>query len=167
MFEKIIYDRTSALNYAKKWAFKRNPDYFNFDDLGGDCTNFVSQCIFSGCKVMNYTKDYGWYYINANNKAPAWTASKYLYNFLIKNKSIGPFAEDTSFENIEPGDIIQLGNEENQFYHSLIVVKIYNNDIFVAAHSVDSYMRPLNDYLFENIRFLHILGANKVKTNRK
>ena len=166
MFEKINYDRTSALNYAKKWAFKRNPDYFNFDDLGGDCTNFVSQCIFSGCKVMNYTKDFGWYYINVNNRAPAWTASKYLYNFLTQNKNAGPFAKDTSVENIEPGDIIQLGNKENQ-YHSLFVVKIYDKDIFVAAHSVDSYMRPLKDYLFENIRFLHILGANKVKTNRK
>ena len=167
MLQQIKYDRTSAVEYAKKWAFKRNPRYFDFEDLGGDCTNFVSQCIYSGCRVMNYTKTYGWYYLSINNRAPAWTGSKYLYDFLIKNKEAGPIAIVSNAYSIEPGDVIQLGNENNDYYHSLIVVNIEKSQIFVASHSVDSYMRLLDTYNFKNIRFLHIIGANKPKSNRK
>lgn len=36
-----IYDRISAVSYAKKWALSRNPKYYNFDTVGGDCTNFI------------------------------------------------------------------------------------------------------------------------------
>ena len=66
MIEK--YNRYAAKEYAKKWAFSRNPKYYNFDPIGGDCTNFISQCILAGSNTMNYTKNTGWYYINGNNE---------------------------------------------------------------------------------------------------
>ncbi len=50
---EVGYNRQAAVEYAEKWAFKRNPAYLNFDSLGGDCTNYASQCIFAGAKVMN------------------------------------------------------------------------------------------------------------------
>ena len=71
--KKIEYDRNKAIAYAQKWAFSRNPKYYNFDGVGGDCTSFVSQCIYAGSKTMNYTRDIGWYYINGNNKSPSWS----------------------------------------------------------------------------------------------
>ena len=40
------YNRANAVAYAKKWAYGRNPKYYDFSDLGGDCTNFASQCIY-------------------------------------------------------------------------------------------------------------------------
>lgn len=58
------YNRANAVAYAKKWAYGRNPKYYDFSDLGGDCTNFASQCIYAGSGVMNYTPTYGWYYIS-------------------------------------------------------------------------------------------------------
>ena len=39
------YDRLHALKYAQKWALERNPLFYDFADIGGDCTNFVSQCL--------------------------------------------------------------------------------------------------------------------------
>ena len=161
MLRKLDYNRTSAIEYAKKWAFLRNPKYIDFENLGGDCTNFVSQCLYSGCHVMNYTKTFGWYYKNSYDRAPSWSNTVYLYNFLIKNNRIGPYGIETNIKNLEPGDIIQLGTNEKKFYHSMIVVKISNDQIFVAAHTVDSYMRPLSSYDFENIRFIHIVAVNK------
>lgn len=56
------YKRDDSVKYAKKWAYLRNQKYYNYDAIGGDCTNFVSQCIYEGCKVMNYDKVNGWYY---------------------------------------------------------------------------------------------------------
>ena len=40
----IPYDRDRAVQYAHTWAFQRNPQYYSYDLLGGDCTNFASQC---------------------------------------------------------------------------------------------------------------------------
>lgn len=86
--KEVQYDRHKAYNYAQKWAFKRNPIYYNFDNVGGDCTSFVSQCIFAGIGIMNYTKNTGWYYKNGNDKSPSWSGVEFLYNFLTNNKSV-------------------------------------------------------------------------------
>ena len=71
---KIIdYDRDKSVAYAKKWAYGRNPKFYAFSNLGGDCTNFASQCIYAGAGVMNYTPTFGWYYKNLNDRTPSWT----------------------------------------------------------------------------------------------
>lgn len=92
--EIVSYDRTAALSYAKKWAFGRNPEFYDFSNIGGDCTNFASQCIYAGAKVMNFTPVFGWYYISADNRTASWTGVEYLYNFLVSNEGAGPFAEE-------------------------------------------------------------------------
>ena len=33
----------AEIEYARRWAFSANPAYYNFENIGGDCTNFVSQ----------------------------------------------------------------------------------------------------------------------------
>lgn len=155
------YNRTAALDYARKWAFDRNPDYLNFDNLGGDCTNFVSQCIFAGCKTMNYTPIYGWYYNNSYDRSPSWSGCKFLYEFLTTNKSVGPFAIDVDKEFVLVGDIVQFGKNDNNFSHSTIITNISDGNILVAAHSNDAFDRPVESYNFEKVRYIHILGTNK------
>ena len=152
------YDREKAKEYAKEWAFSRNPKYYAFDNLGGDCTNFISQCIFAGSGIMNYTPITGWYYINSNERSPSWTGVEYLYNFLISNTRVGPFAKEISPIQSEIGDIIQLGNS-SKFYHSLIIVEKNNSGIYIAAHNFNAYLRNINTYNYEKIRFLHIEGV--------
>lgn len=51
------YDRNLAISYAKRWALSRNPKYYNFDAVGGDCTSFISQCLFAGSQKMNYNHE--------------------------------------------------------------------------------------------------------------
>lgn len=153
------YIRKDALTYAKKWAYSRNPAYYAFDKVGGDCTSFVSQCIYAGSKVMNFTPTFGWYYINSTQRSPSWTGVQYLYNFLVNNTGPGPFATEVPKNKIQIADIIQLGTSE-RFYHSLFVNAITKDNIFVASHDFDAYMRNLNTYSFEKIRFLHIIGVN-------
>lgn len=158
---QIPYDRLAAVEYAREWAFGRNPDFYNFDNLGGDCTNFVSQCVYAGCGVMNYTPTFGWYYISLSSRAPAWTGVPYFYNFIVHNREQGPYAEETTRDAIELGDVIQLGQENGEFYHSLLVTGIQNGRIYIAAHSNNAYMRPLDSYIYDQARYLHILGARK------
>ena len=49
-----IYNREKVKEYAKKWAYGRNPKYYNFDSIGGDCTSFISQCIYAGSGVWKW-----------------------------------------------------------------------------------------------------------------
>ena len=44
----ISYNPTAAVNYARTWAYSRNPKYFDYSNMGGDCANFVSQCLIAG-----------------------------------------------------------------------------------------------------------------------
>lgn len=159
--EIMEYDRNAAVAYAKKWAYGRNPAYYNFENLGGDCTNFASQCIYAGANVMNYTPVFGWFYRSADDRTASWTGVQYLYNFLVNNDGAGPFAEEVDLEQLEQGDIVQLGRATGDFYHSPVVVGFSRGNILVAAHSYDAYNKPLSSYKFERVRGIHILGVRK------
>lgn len=163
----IPYDRAAAVAYARKWAYARNPAYFNFNTLGGDCTNFASQCLFAGCGVMNYEPTFGWFYRSANERTPSWTGVEYFYRFLTQNAAqpigngAGPFAEDVPLSRLEIGDFIQFGKLTGDFYHTPIVVGFSGDVPLLAAHTYDAYNRPLTSYRYDKIRCLHILGARK------
>lgn len=155
---EIPYDRAAAVSYARRWALKRNPAYYNFDAVGGDCTNFTSQCIYAGAGVMNYTPVMGWYYRSSYDRTPSWSGVEYLYNFLINNRSVGPFAHVVSQSEAMPGDVVQLGTSDGDFYHSPIITAI-TPTILVVAHTFDALDRPLSSYDYDVARFLHIDGV--------
>lgn len=167
MLHTIPYDRDAAVAYAHQWAFGRNPNFYNYDALGGDCTNYASQCLYAGTGVMNFTPTFGWYYLNANQKAPAWTGVPYFYNFITRSQiSPGPFGvEVSSLKELSPGDFVQLQFTQNRYGHTPIIVEMGNpptlKNTLIAAHSYDADCRPLSSYSFRDIRFLHILGAYK------
>ena len=155
----IEYNRDKAVNYARRWAFSRNPDYFDFSEIGGDCTNFASQCLFAGIGVMNFTKDIGWYYISPANRAAAWSSAEHFKRFMLTNRGEGPFASAVPINQLERGDFICLNNGM-ECYHTLIVVGIKNTHPLVAAHSRDAFGIPLSSYSYEEAKGVHILGGN-------
>jgi len=150
----------AEMEYARKWAYSRNPAYYSFDNIGGDCTNFVSQCLYAGGAAMNYTRDAGWYYSSPRNRAAAWTGVEYFYQFMINNKSVGPYAKIVPLSEVQTGDVIQLGSG-NRFYHSLLVVNVQGGEPHIATHTYDAFDRPLSSYQYEMSRCLHIVGSRK------
>ena len=163
----ISYNREAAVSYAHQWAFNRNPVYYNYEEIGGDCTNFVSQCIFSGSGIMNYTPVFGWYYINANEKSPSWTGVPFLFDYLTRtfsgNLSPGPLAVPCGIGETQPGDVVQLSANGEQFYHTAIIVSTGRLKtvltVKVAAHSYDADNKSLASYRNVAFRFLHITGV--------
>ena len=158
-----FYDRRAAVLYAHTWAMGRNPVFYNYDELGGDCTNFASQCLYAGGGVMNYTQDFGWYYIDANQKAPAWTGVEFLYNFLTRRTpSVGPRAQECALRELQPGDLVQISFDGAAFEHTPVVVSADRaqspEQVLVAAHSYDADNRPLSTYTYQALRCLHITG---------
>ncbi len=161
----LPYERTLALAYARRWAFSRNPNYYAFDNIGGDCTNYASQCLFAGCGVMNETPTFGWYYHSLHSRSPAWTGVEYLYRFLVKNEGKGPFGAVTALAALEPADLLQLSFDGVSFTHCPLVVSIGDPTdpatILLAAHSDDAYGRPLSTYPAKALRPIHILGCRR------
>ncbi len=158
------YDRDKALEYAHKWAFARNPAYFDFENYGGDCSNFISQIIYAGCGLMNYSNTLGWYYIDSNHRSPAWTGVDFLYDFLINNRGPGPFGELAEIKDVEPGDLIQLSfSGGNHFNHTVLVVDTGKSaaieNLLTASHTDNTDNYPLTEYNWIDLRAIHILGA--------
>ena len=54
------YSAKKAVAYANKYCDKRNKEYHDYSNEGGDCANFVSQCLIAGgqdldgCSVDKY-----------------------------------------------------------------------------------------------------------------
>lgn len=157
------YNREKAVEYAHKWAFQRNLNYANFDDMGGDCTNFVSQCLYAGGASMNPAPVAGWYYYTLNRRAPAWTGVEELHRFLTGEHKLGPAAIEVPLEETEPGDIVQLATSNGRFHHTGIVVETGGiptlENTLLACHTFDSDYRPLSTYNIRKIRFLHIVSV--------
>lgn len=153
------YNRIRARLYAEKWAFARNPLFENYAGIGGDCTNFISQAVYAGSCVMNDTPVFGWYYVSGRERTASWTGVEFFYNFITSNTGEGPFATEVTDDALEIGDIIQIGREDEGYYHTLLVTGFAENDYLVAAHTNDAFDRPLSTYEYDFARFLHIGGV--------
>lgn len=164
----MMYNRDAAVEYANTWAYSRNPAYYDFSQIGGNCTNFASQCIYAGSGVMNYTPIYGWYYIDVNDRAPAWTGVNELFRFLTTNRGPGPQGELVPLSRIEKGDVIQLRfNSGEKFDHTPVVTDAGDgtpDTILLAANSRDVNCRPLSTYDYMELRPIHIFNVNPQQT---
>ena len=160
------YNRERAVEYALKWALSRNPLFADFTGIGGNCTNFVSQCILAGSCTMNYTPTFGWYYISLEERAPAWSSVEYFYDFITgvprfaeRNGGIGPYAREVGREEAQLGDVIQYANADGDWYHTVIITGFDGDEILVSAQSDDARNRRLSSYGFADLRVLHIEGV--------
>ena len=57
------YNPSAAVAYASQYWNNYNPAYNNYNSVGGDCANFVSQCLYAG----GIPQDGTWY-----NGSSAW-----------------------------------------------------------------------------------------------
>lgn len=165
-FRVFSYNRDRAVEYARRWALSRNPQFTDFAGVGGDCTNFVSQAILAGCCVMNDTPTFGWYFNSAEDRAPAWSGVDEFFDFMTGNGDFppalsrkGPFGYVTDREYARVGDAVQLADRDGEFYHTLLITGLSDDgDILVSAHTNDALDRPLSSYRNASERIIHIIG---------
>lgn len=160
----ISYNRGAAAQYAKNWAENgqkiRNSNYPNFPN---DCTNFVSQAVYTGgipqygtgsCNAENnydewYVKRAGW---NCFTSVGSWAwsypwAIAYPFRYYTTNKGYAsgwlyPRTQDGINQLIYDayeGDMIQL-RANGTTYHSMMVTSWYWNnwndsDLYMTYHT--------------------------------
>lgn len=155
----MVYDRVKAVEYARRWALGANPEFYHFGGIGGDCTNYISQCLLTGGGVMNYDKVGGWYYNSSFDRSPSWTSVAELNKFLLRKvESRGPFGRICEMGELQIGDIIQIRQNPIRFNHTVIVTAISGGEIFVCAHSDDALDRKLSSYNYLALLPIKILG---------
>ena len=160
------YNRARAVEYARTWALRRNPLFIDFTGIGGNCTNFVSQAVLAGSCTMNYTPEFGWYYISPDERAPAWSSVEAFYSYLTgkpefaeQNGGAGPYAVEVAREAAQVGDAVQYATADGDWYHTVMITSIEDGEIYVSAQSDDALDRPISSYGFAAARFLHIEGV--------
>ena len=109
-------------------------------DDGGDCANFVSQCLYMGGIDMDgfwntngykahWTEPYGWDY------AGSFIRCVQLYNYLVYQKG-AQVIQNPSASQVEIGDVlIYYRAEVNRYGHSAIVADIEGGVPKIAYHS--------------------------------
>ena len=166
------YNREAAVSYARRGALGRNPAYMDYELWGGDCTNFISQCLRSGQIPMDYTGRHvleKWYWDSDNSRTPTWTSAEPFYKYIIGNNSentqnFGIYARLANYNELEIGDIVQLVYDNNA-YHNMIISEVilegeYLIDYLICQHTYDLLDYPLSLKEGER-RYIKILGYYK------
>lgn len=142
------YSVQNAVTYAQTWGgLKRNTatsggPWCNYGaygndalDAGGDCANFVSQCLYAGGLQMNDS----WYWYGIRNYSGSWTIAPQLREYL-NSKFSGK--NPTSVSDIDIGDIVwTYGDGKGDGYtygHVMIVTGKSGNTIYIEDHSSTS-----------------------------
>lgn len=114
------YDRIAARDYAYKWwgpdESDYNPDYTNWNSGGGDCANFVSQCIYAGGVPTSneWKKD-----------SSAWISTSKLASYMTNN----------GYATKESYTVTTAGNFATKPGHSVLVTINNGVDICFTAHN--------------------------------
>jgi hypothetical protein len=128
------FNITAACAYAEAFALTPNPKYKNFENIGGDCTNFISQILFAGgLKQNNSWKPY----------TMPWIRVEDLYLYLTKNKLAIHLPNENS---LSRGCVIQFYTPEigRYFHNGFITYELQNNDFLYCCHSYNKLNYPLS-----------------------
>ncbi len=150
-FSNIGKRRLDAVAYANKYCGAAaenfingyNKKYRNYNPLGGDCANFVSQALYEGGK---FRKTGTWNY--GKEGSQAWINAQALKNYLLYSGRASLVARG-SYEKVLsasyrllPGDIIAYEQKGKIKHVSMVTGADSKGYILVNCHNVDRYMVP-------------------------
>lgn len=176
----MAYDRQAAVDYARQWvgltAMTRNPKWGIYDDYGGNCNNFTSQCLYAGGIPMDIygydTQQWKWYsdvpnsYSEARGRSSSWSGVDEFYTYVNENSGYGLAAEaDGNLYTAQPGDVLQYG-ADGEWKHSVLVTEVVNDangqpvEFLIASNTTDRIDWPMSAYAYADVRLIHVLGYN-------
>ncbi len=170
------YDREKALTYANKYITTRNPDWYAYDLVGGNCQNYASQILYAGGIPMDTvgSTELQWKHYsstldvsnNASGRSNSWTTVSFFYNYAKNNTGFGlcSVVDANPFYG-EAGDVGQVGYG-NGYSHTVIVVGSIKDengkvvDLLLNSNTVTLENYPLSGYIYPNKRIIKVMGWN-------
>lgn len=141
------YSASSAVAYAHRYSKSSNSYYPYFPT--GDCTNFVSQCIYAGGISMDGSSSASgikdsttkWYYNQAGSSYAATTSwvraadfYTYMYNHASGRRAVANAYSVYLYSSV--GDVVQLRDSlTGGIYHSVIISERQNSTAYFCAHT--------------------------------
>lgn len=134
MYTNRTYNRAAAKAYIDRWWSSRNSVWGNFDNFGGDCTNWISQIINAGGVPEDKAGSYQWYWDNMNaprtsppyTRSASWTGVDELWSYIqgntANNGPNGPQGQSwtgsSGLTQVTTGDFIQLKDSSGKWFHT-------------------------------------------------
>lgn len=167
----LSYSSSKAVEYAKDYVWSYNtPTYPNLSNLGGDCANFVSQCLKAGGlstdnewyikrKNKTYLKpsdtkelDYSW---ELADPSPWISAKEFKTYWEDRADNTETFSGEYVYNNKQKiydltlfkGDPVQILKKRYWWYngyHTMIITG-YNNSDFILSYHSGPNVKNLND----------------------
>ena len=119
-----------SFEYALKYSTERNNEFKKFEP---NCANFCSQCLFAG----GVETDQIW-----NKDTEAFSDPTKLRQYFF-DKGI-EWTEYPNYNDINPGDIGYMLNNDNKFDHPIFVLRKNNSQIIFCGNSIDIKEGSLN-----------------------
>ena len=168
------YSRNDAVRYAKTYAINPNPAYryFSVHEVGGgDCSNFISQCLYAGGAKMDFSSNWPWWYkrgnlnnYNGDTWSMSWTVAHSLY-WTLKSRGALPLSgikatEVSDVSMLDLGDLIQYEEEIGRIIHSAIITAFtYYGGVktpLVSHHTSNSLNAPYLKPWAKKMHFMKI-----------
>jgi hypothetical protein len=140
---RASYDYSDMAKYAEKHWKNYNSSYRKFNDVGGDCTNFISQALRAG----GWKNDTGWYksyknwWYNSSNQTTSWVNVNYWASFALHSDRA--YNLDNVYK-LGIGDILQMdftGNRSKD--HSMITTYRSGGVPYLTYHSTNTYRKSV------------------------
>lgn len=159
-----------AVEYASDYYRNYNPNYPDWGGYGGDCANFVSQCLHAGGKRMRGTpgssssaQDFrNWFSVgsttNTSNVSSTWRGADAFRHYWQSNSTSYKKFNSFSLSAVDygrVGDTVTLLNSNGRGYHTLIIIGFSSSDLIMAQHSSSRYDVRLSDksnFIIYNMR---------------
>lgn len=154
--------KNKVVSYINSYWNRYNPEYSNCDGHGGDCANFVSQCLYAGGKPMKGTpgsassaEDFSNWFSKGTarstiNISSTWRGANAFEWYWMDNgigykyfeRIIGPLDYHTY---ADIGDAVSIVNANKVAKHTMIVYKKTISDVILAGHSGFTNDSPLDN----------------------
>jgi spore germination protein YaaH len=166
------YLRDAARGYANQWYASRNGHFNDFTGSGGDCANFVSQCLIAGGLSLWQGTNGAGYGVYPDVDRPTTYSNgtipycDYLHQHLTRYQPVdytyvieGVNASIPA--SVAVGDAVFFGEHGvDRYKHAMLVVWVGAGDVGLAAHTTDTYNASfwgvLGGTSFTSAGFYHI-----------
>ena len=164
---EFSYDREAAVSYSNQWVGKRNQEWDDFTGRGGNCQNFVSQCLFAGGIPMDDQGDAVWLWHDSGDLSSSWIGVDEFYRYTVENSGFGLVAvPDAPYTEGEEGDLIRMGHD-GDWNHVVMISHVIRDaqgnaiDYLINSNTSDVRNFPVSAYPNPIQRLTKIIGRNE------
>lgn len=169
------YDRRTAVAYAEKYADARNEEWPDYGIYGGNCQNYVSQCLLAGGIPMDTEEPAVWKWYSgvphdlagAVGRSSSWSSVPAFRTYVQTNTGYGLAGQvDAPYYSGESGDMLLMGPVGN-WKHTVIITEPVQDengatvDYLINSNTADLRDYPAGAYSYTNQSLVKIWGWNE------